>query len=1314
MASGGGFGGASDTLYVDIAARFDELERQLNNIERETTSAGERAGSGFGNTFKAGLGIAAGAVTALVGSTVGLAAESAQNVNEFQAKLGASREEAEQLGAVAEQVFGNNFGENLAEAGEAVGLVRQQLGELSNKELQKVTEGALALKDSFGTEVSESVDATKTLMEQFGLSSQEALDFIAKGYQDGLDRSGDFLDSIGEYATQFANGGATAEEFFNLMKNGMQGGMLGTDKAADAFKEFRVRIQDGSDSTAEALESLGINSEELAKKMASGQVTAADAFKLVQSKIARVTDQNLKMQAGVALLGTQYEDLGQKGAAALSMTGKSMKDMEGATSSLSAKYDNFGALAQGMWRKVQLALLPVGKELLEMANQAVPYLSKAFERLEKTLPRMIKSGVTAAKEFGATAVNVYNSVKPAITSTVQTFQKLSAAVERNKEVLIPLAAGMTAMAATFGVYKVGIVAVTAAKSAWTVATTAATAASVALRAAIAFITGPVGLAVTAIGLLVTAGVALYRNWDEIVAWAKKTWSQITGIVQNAISGAVSYLKGINMKQVGLNIVQGLVNGILAGPKLVLAAARGLGSAVINGIKGILNIQSPSRVMQELGEFTGQGFVKGLESKVPSVKKAAQDTGKAFADALKDLKLEHKIGSIDFSIYTKTLEQTAEQLRSKLKTVKEGTPAYSEWLSALSGVQKELDGLNKKSNETQQAAKKLADEMAKGRAEIEKHEAWKKYTKEIGNATKSQLQHALSTAKSRGETEKYHAINAELERRLNKVKAAQEKQTEASKKAKEELANNRAEIEKREEWERYIKYLKNATTAQLQKAQATAKAGGEIKKYEAIKDELTERLRKVTESQKKAEEAAEKHRESIKKNREEIEKQEAWEAWIKTLQTADSTHLEEIKTTAKARGEIQKYNAVKSEQKRRTDENAKSQELLAQAQTQLVQATVQAERPYQKLIESLEKAKDGTNAHDKQIDSLIDQLRKLQTEAEKQKGVEIAIEKLNLWSNYAHKLVPVVTGAMTALGGTTNEVAAQWGQDLSNMTNDITSFSTAIIKGDWLGAAITGLKTLFDWFNRNKKAAEDMAKATTSYNDQFKFSGDGYGTRTVDKYTTGILFWQTDHYTEKIDEAKKNVALAIESGFINGFSSGFNKALEQNDFSLFEKSLTESVGRSVLNGLIESFQKKAILQNIIEPAMQSYLKTGDASVFSGAISQVESVGRQFYDQVLKPIASQFGLLGSAEQTETVAKAPLPDSRISSVKVETPTVTASLNFDVLSTLATVVERAAPRIESGGQAIFEGSGRLMAAVSAIERIADKLHTRPNGDWR
>lgn len=473
-------------LFVSLLLDAAEYTDGLGDAQKEASSFSERLQNVIGTGFQIAQATAVAAATAIAAAVVGigLAAFGVSNdvataTSNIQAELGTTAEEAEHLGQIATDVWGNNFAGSITEAAGAVGLIRQQLGELSDNELQRATENAFRLQDVFGVEVPESVDAAKTLMEQFGLTSEEAFDFIAKGFQNGLNRSDDFLDTIGEYSVQFAAGGADAGQFFSLLESGLQGGMLGTDKAADAFKEFRLRILDGSDATFEATASLfgfsggvidntaamgGMNEsllknqvalERLTNKQANysdsvseaqraldslqiaeltaeiasqeaalgnlaaqngqyvegveglidfeggvegffaalsdGSLSGADAFQLVVDALGGIEDPAERMQVATALLGTQFEDLGDSAALGMSLAGTSLEDMAGAVGSLDAKYNTLGSAVEGFKRRGLLALQPIGDILLNLANSVMPIVDGAFAFFETTIAPAIEN-----------------------------------------------------------------------------------------------------------------------------------------------------------------------------------------------------------------------------------------------------------------------------------------------------------------------------------------------------------------------------------------------------------------------------------------------------------------------------------------------------------------------------------------------------------------------------------------------------------------------------------------------------------------------------------------------------------------------------------------------------------------------------------------------------------------------------------------------------------------------------------------------------------------------------------------------------------
>jgi hypothetical protein len=401
---------ASDVFH-DVADSADDMGDGISG-------AGKVAAVALGGIATA----AATAAVALGGAALKAAMDFAGAQNDLQAKLGLSKDAAAEFGDMVKNVYKDNFGDSVQDVSDAIVTVNQQLGNLDTSTLtgglQGVTENAFRIKDVFGVDVKDSVSTVRTLMEQFGLTSDQAFNFITSGFQQGLDRSGDFLDTINEYSTQFANGGADAGQFFSLLESGLQGGTLGTDKAADAFKEFRVRIQDGSATTAAGLAQLGINSTDLFSKMKNGNVTAAEAFQLVLDKIRSTKDSNVQMQAGVALLGTQFEDLGQTGALNLSLVGTTIDNLDGKTAGLDVKYQNLGAVIEGAWRGIQVALVPLGDMILAIANHLAVELPAAAAQAQELIGGFVE-GTRGGFAIVQTAIGVAQSAFDALVGFLQ-------------------------------------------------------------------------------------------------------------------------------------------------------------------------------------------------------------------------------------------------------------------------------------------------------------------------------------------------------------------------------------------------------------------------------------------------------------------------------------------------------------------------------------------------------------------------------------------------------------------------------------------------------------------------------------------------------------------------------------------------------------------------------------------------------------------------------------------------------------------------------------------------------------------------------
>lgn len=594
-------------LVVDLVTDASEYGRGLSDAENQNKSWAGRIG-GVASTALKGV-LLSGAAAAVIGiGAIGSAAfdvsrQTEQASANISASLGLPIAEAERFGEVARRVYGNNFAEDVTAAGAAVGEVAKQFQlAADDPSLQRITEQAIALKDTFGTEVPESVSAAKTLMENFGISSDEAFNLITAGYQRGLDRSGDFLDTIGEYSTQFANGGANVTEFFSLLDSGLQGGMLGTDKAADLFKEFRVRIQDGSTLTADGLAMIGLNAETMAARMADGSLTAAEAFTMVQTHLAGISDENIRMQAGVALLGTQFEDLGTKAALGATLTSDAFANVEGSTDGLNAKYNTLGDAVGGIWRRLVVAVSPFTDKLLDLVNDAMPTVMAGFDTFETNVGPTLDRVGGVINSVVTTATGLYEKLTSGVAENTATFGYFQAWIDTNMPLVQTLVGNVLGAISRFwdenGAAIMHVVENTFSNVMLIIDTT--------LKTVMDLVTFFLQILT---GDFEGAG-------DTLVGIVTRIWDTVGTVIGNQLDSIWTLVTDIDWGELGRNIVQGMIDGIIGMSTALWQAADTLSQNLWDRMTGWWDVNSPSDkadegLGQQIGRGLGLGVPKGL-------------------------------------------------------------------------------------------------------------------------------------------------------------------------------------------------------------------------------------------------------------------------------------------------------------------------------------------------------------------------------------------------------------------------------------------------------------------------------------------------------------------------------------------------------------------------------------------------------------------------------------------------------------------------------------------------------------------------------
>ncbi len=227
--------------------------------------------------------------------------------------------------------------------------------------------------------------------------------------------------------------------------------------------------------------------------------------------------------------------------------------------------------------------------------------------------------------------------------------------------------------------------------------------------------------------------AVTAIWKALTSTAKTTFNAMKTAISNIMNnvkskiksiwnGVMSFFKGINLKSIGRNIIQGLINGISGMAGALASKIKSMANAIPNGMKKLLGIHSPSRVMRDqVGYHVGTGMAAGIDKSQAKVKAAAARAAKA-AQKAAEVKVTNKIKNAEV----------------KYDTKKMGADTY---IKTLQKIQKQNKLTSEQSRKIQreiyQAAKNASDKQKKLLKEQQRKEAKAKlaYTKKVSDQIK---------------------------------------------------------------------------------------------------------------------------------------------------------------------------------------------------------------------------------------------------------------------------------------------------------------------------------------------------------------------------------------------------------------------------------------------------------------------------------------------------------------------------------------------------------------------------------------------------
>jgi hypothetical protein len=388
-----------------------QIGDDLDKTAKKAKTSGEEGGKGYGEGFASAVNTAQGGPQAAVdgalekigggggaaaaGAAIGgllikgfsdlMAREDLGGV--LSAQLGGTVQDAGRYGHLAGKIYADNYGNAIEDAAAGIKAVVQNklvAANATDAELAKMSEMAMTVAKVTEEDANAVAQAAHhMLVNGLASSAEEAFDIITRASQNGLDVSHDLLDTLVEYSTKFRDLGLNGQDAMGLISQALKAGARDTDTAADALKEFAIRAQDGSVSTARGFRTIGLDANSMGEAIAAGGSRARAALGETLDGLRAIHEPIIRDQAAVDLFGTKAEDLGDAlYGMNLHTVGKEMDEVAGATERAGKSMETSGQTVERAWRNTTNALTDFAAHEIrgvEAANDIAETIARGFK-----------------------------------------------------------------------------------------------------------------------------------------------------------------------------------------------------------------------------------------------------------------------------------------------------------------------------------------------------------------------------------------------------------------------------------------------------------------------------------------------------------------------------------------------------------------------------------------------------------------------------------------------------------------------------------------------------------------------------------------------------------------------------------------------------------------------------------------------------------------------------------------------------------------------------------------------------------------------
>ena len=352
--------------------------------------------------------------------------------------FGETGKAAEETAGVIKDVYAEGVGDSMDSVSNAVITVKKNLKDLDETTLTHLTEQAITLDELYGIDMNETLRGVNSLMEQYGLTAQQAMDYIVKGTQNGLDKTNELGDNLSEYSGKFAQAGYSAQEYFQLLQNGLDNGAYNLDKVNDAINEVTTRLVDGTiaDSLSKIDEKTGEvqagtggwskEVEDVFKQWQQGGATQKDVIDAIVTDIQNTENQQDKLNKAALAFGTMAEDGNAKFIESLTTVGDTYDDVAGSAENMFDQSTTDSQTFEASMRQLEQSLVPLGEALMNLANNIIPPIASGIKTIGEffgKLPEPVQNFVVI---LGA-VIAAFTTLAPAILAVINIVSMLGVA-----------------------------------------------------------------------------------------------------------------------------------------------------------------------------------------------------------------------------------------------------------------------------------------------------------------------------------------------------------------------------------------------------------------------------------------------------------------------------------------------------------------------------------------------------------------------------------------------------------------------------------------------------------------------------------------------------------------------------------------------------------------------------------------------------------------------------------------------------------------------------------------------------------------------